>query len=260
MRLALLFAAPLLAQHPEFMPGDECLFCHRFTTGSSWQRNAHALTVRQAAEGSDEYLLGRGRHTPPRKLVKAGFGQFALAGAAPSEFTDRCTGCHNTAIDPADRTFALVSIDCYSCHGAVDRNHSSYPALALLSRKRETTPATVASICGQCHLRGGKSRATGLPYANSFTAGGDLFADFAVDLSLADSPALPPSDRHVYRATRDGVSCLACHAVHAGSTRKHRLVLDSPICRDCHIPGQPRKSTIPGFASPDWCVPGKRSP
>ena len=32
---------------PEFVHGDECLFCHRNDIGPGWQKNAHGLTLRQ---------------------------------------------------------------------------------------------------------------------------------------------------------------------------------------------------------------------
>ena len=34
---------------PEFMTGDECLFCHR-KVGATWQRNRHYLTVHPATD------------------------------------------------------------------------------------------------------------------------------------------------------------------------------------------------------------------
>ncbi|HYM13228.1 MAG TPA: hypothetical protein VEU62_20980, partial [Bryobacterales bacterium] len=33
---------------PDFVHGDECLFCHRNDIGPGWQKNAHGITVRQA--------------------------------------------------------------------------------------------------------------------------------------------------------------------------------------------------------------------
>ncbi|MDP7204719.1 MAG: hypothetical protein QGH11_04065, partial [Pirellulaceae bacterium] len=31
---------------PEYMTGDECLFCHRKKIGASWSKNPHQTTVR----------------------------------------------------------------------------------------------------------------------------------------------------------------------------------------------------------------------
>src|SRR5216117_798993 len=54
---------------PDFVHGDECLFCHRNDIGQGWQKNAHGVTVRQSED-------------PPewRDIFK---GQTALATIAP---------------------------------------------------------------------------------------------------------------------------------------------------------------------------------
>ena len=100
------------------------------------------------------------------------------------------------------------------------------------------------SICAQCHLRGGKSTSSKLPYPNQFVPGDNLFKDFQVDLSPEHIASLNPSDRHVYQNVRDVVllganemTCITCHDVHKMSTRKH-LVLKrlqrSNYCAICH--------------------------
>ncbi|PYV16770.1 MAG: hypothetical protein DMG07_07185, partial [Acidobacteria bacterium] len=38
---------------PEFVHGDECLFCHRNDIGPGWQRNAHGLTLRQTEDAPE---------------------------------------------------------------------------------------------------------------------------------------------------------------------------------------------------------------
>ena len=38
---------------PEYVHGDECLFCHRNTVGRSWQNNAHGTTIRQLEEATN---------------------------------------------------------------------------------------------------------------------------------------------------------------------------------------------------------------
>src|SRR5215831_11598078 len=38
---------------PEYVHGDECLFCHRNDIGNGWQKNAHALTVRQREDAPE---------------------------------------------------------------------------------------------------------------------------------------------------------------------------------------------------------------
>ncbi len=32
---------------PEYVHGDECLFCHRNDIGPAWQKNAHGVAARQ---------------------------------------------------------------------------------------------------------------------------------------------------------------------------------------------------------------------
>ena len=54
---------------PDFVHGDECLFCHRNDIGPGWQKNAHGITVRQN-EDAPEW----------RDVFK---GQQALAAIAP---------------------------------------------------------------------------------------------------------------------------------------------------------------------------------
>ncbi len=208
---ALLIAAVALAQ--DFVSGDECLFCHRFTTGTAWQANPHNRTVRPKSEGSDEWLIGRGRNTAPKAIRKAGFGKFSFPQGGDA-FSERCSRCHNTAVDPKTLTFALPAIDCYACHGSVDLKHSGDTSLVLFSKKRRPEAAETNRICGACHLRGSE-------------------------------PDPNPVDRHVFRAVREGQSCLACHAVHARSTDRHRRVLSSASCLDCHVEGKPRKELIP---------------
>lgn len=243
--LASLLAAGALGQViPEFVHGEECLFCHRRDIGPAWQSNPHNVTTRPASEGSDEFLLGRGSLVLPRKLRKQGYGAFAILENSEwnaGKFAAQCAGCHTTAVDPRDGTFAYYGIDCYACHGVVDLNHSGDTKLVWLSKKNRADVARVNATCGQCHVRGGKSRASGKPYPEAFVAGRDLLADFQVDLGLADSAELNPGDRHVYRSVRDGVSCLDCHAVHARSSNKHRRALSGAICQDCHFEGRPRK-------------------
>src|SRR6186997_1389370 len=79
---------------PEYVHGDECLFCHRNTIGVTWQKNAHGLTVRQGEDAPElqalaarlhelssvvneiGYFLGS-RHRV-RFLKKSGYGKFSM--------------------------------------------------------------------------------------------------------------------------------------------------------------------------------------
>ena len=264
---------------PEFVHGDECLFCHRNDIGPSWQKNAHGITIRQVEDAPElqhlkkqipqtEYFLGS-RHRV-RFLKKEGYGRFALLNTQAvlgpdrkvekwidlekpawdrERFANRCAGCHATAVDPDTRAFAAFGLDCYTCHGNVNLEHTNDTSLIWLSKKRQSDARAVTSICAQCHLRGGKSRSTGLPYPAAFVAGNDLFRDYEVDFSRADGESLNPGDRHVLRNVRNVIqrgsetlTCLGCHRVHANSSSRHRLALRSPICFDCHNTTGPFKA------------------
>jgi len=265
---------------PEYVHGDECLFCHRNSIGVTWQKNAHGLTVRQAEDAPElqtlagklpelstvvseiGYFLGS-RHRV-RFLKKSGYGKFSIlnlqavlgapidkggviakASDSPSwdkeKFGIRCAGCHATAVDANTNSFAAFGIDCYACHGYATLEHSKNTSLMWLSKKRRDDTRAITSICAQCHVRFGKSRSTGLPYANNFMAGDNLFQDFAVDFAKVDDETLSPADRHVLRNVRDvavggnlSTFCLTCHDVHVSSTSRHSQARRGAICADCH--------------------------
>jgi hypothetical protein len=227
---------------PEYIHGDECLFCHRNNIGITWQKNAHGVTVRQGEDAPElratvkkqpalasvatqiEYFLGSRHHV--RFLKKDGYGKFALLNTQAvlgpenkiekwldldklswdrERFGNRCAGCHSTGVDAAAKTFAAFGLDCYACHGDATLDHSNDTSLIWLSKKRRDDARAVTSICAQCHLRSGKSRSTGLPYPNSFIAGDNLFQDYEVDFARADDESLNPGDRHILRNVRDVV-------------------------------------------------------
>ena len=274
---------------PDFVHGDECLFCHRNDIGPGWQKNAHGITIRQSEDAPEwrdvfkgqptltavasqvEYFLGS-RHRL-RFLKKEGYGKFALLntqaelGAArhaqkwievdkpawdKDRFANRCAGCHTTAVDPSTKAFSAFGLDCYTCHGAVDLNHTNDTSLVFLSKKRRNDAKAITSTCAQCHLRMGKSKSTGLPYPNNFVAGDNLFQDYQVDFSKADDENLNPGDRHILRNVRDVVlygaefpTCLSCHAVHENSSFKHRRAPRTAGCTDCHNADGPLKVVKP---------------
>lgn len=267
---------------PEFVSGDECLFCHRNTVGASWQSNAHGVAVRHREDASElrelqnsnpmlkgmgdqiEYFLGS-RHRI-RFLKKDGYGKFAILDTQAvlnserkierwesaekplwdkEKFSNRCAGCHTTAVDAKTKTFSAFGLDCYTCHGSVDLNHTNDTTLVLLAKKRKDDVRVITSLCAQCHLRESKSKASGLPYANNFVAGDNLFQDLVVDWTKAEDANLNPGDRHVWRNVRDvmvngeeSITCLSCHQVHAAGsanpTIRHRRILRAPICSECH--------------------------
>ena len=224
-------------QLPEFVAGDQCLFCHRNDIGPAWQKNRHNLTVQAKPDGA-LFTLGA-REERKRELKKTGYGRFAMREADGTwndrKFNDRCAGSHATAVNGATKAFTEFSIGCYACHGVVDLEHSNDTSLMLLAKKNRTPPRVVAGICGSCHLRGGLSKAKGLPYPYHFVPGDDLFADFV------PAGEAPTADIHVYTNIRQivqnnsDVTCLNCHSVHGGSSARHRRVLTSAACLDCHF-------------------------
>jgi hypothetical protein len=135
---------------PEYVHGDECLFCHRNSIGVTWQKNSHGVTIRQHEDAPElqqlvkkqpqlssvapeiEYFMGS-RHFV-RLLKKNGYGKFWLLNTRvvlgpnlsveklletiPSwekeKFASQCAGCHATGIDAKTMTFAGFGIDCYA--------------------------------------------------------------------------------------------------------------------------------------------------
>jgi len=253
--LLVLLPAAALAQRaeiPNFVSGDECLFCHRENIGGKWQTNRHGITLRERADAVDlvaklkppaevTHLLGSRDHV--RFLKSDGYNKFAIMEPDGhwdrAKFGDRCAGCHTTGVDSKTKQYAYIGLDCYTCHGVVDLNHTSDTSLIWLSKKWRRDVKEITTTCAQCHLREvAKSKTTGMPYPDNFVVGDDLFKDYEVDFSRLDQ--LNPGDRHVVRNVMDvlkngsEVTCLSCHRVHDSSTQKHRLVLSSAACLDCH--------------------------
>ncbi len=272
---------------PEYVSGDECLFCHRNDIGPGWSKNRHSLTVRQREDAPDlakllreqkplasvdseiTYFLGSAGHI--RFLKKSGYGKFALLSARADLgadghvqklvnadkptwdkelFANRCAGCHTTAVDSSAKTFAAFGLDCYTCHGVVDLDHTKDTSLIWFSKKRRSDAQAITSTCAQCHLRGSKSRSTNLPYPNNFVVGDNLFKDFQVDFSKVADESLNAGDRHIFRNVRDVAvlgsdfpTCLSCHEVHKHSSVKHRRAPRTAICNDCHNAEGPIKGS-----------------
>src|SRR5262252_4334563 len=146
---------------PEFVHGDECLFCHRNNIGVTWQQNAHGVTIRHREDAPElqaivskqaalstianqiEYFLGT-RHRV-RFLKKDGYGRFSILNTQAvlgpetvvekwlnlekftwdkDRFANRCAGCHATGVDAATKTFVAFGLDCYVCHGDVTLDHT----------------------------------------------------------------------------------------------------------------------------------------
>ncbi len=227
---------------PEYVESGECLFCHRADVGTTWAKNRHNRTIRDAeadqpavqalradatlqrVAGDVELVLGHERHNRFLKRsedygkldllsVGASRGRGGRWRLSPHEavhwdtetFARSCAGCHATAVDPEAHTFSAVSLDCFTCHGDAPVEHANEPELMPLAKARNDPPRVVTSICASCHIRFGRSKSTGLPYPNNFVAGDNLFRDFQVDFSLADDESINPGDRHVLANVRDVV-------------------------------------------------------
>jgi hypothetical protein len=214
----------------DYPTGDSCLFCHRNEIGSTWLVNSHAWTVRPVGEAPEvgpvpadaTHVIGKDKFRP---LKQNGYGKFSLLTLGktswqPNVFEKQCAGCHTTAVNPQTGEFSSIALDCYSCHGNVPEDHATRKGTALLSRTRPNADKEVISICGSCHLRGGRSKTSGRPYPHAYVAGDDLFKDFQVDLQLDSKAQLDSSDSHVYLKTRavmrggSDKSCTDCHRIH----------------------------------------------
>jgi len=228
---------------PDYMTGDQCLFCHRNVVGPTWEQEPHAWTIRPLGVPPNvaqvpkdaTHVIGSPQHYRALKLI--GYGSFAVLAAdgktwQPDVFAKQCAGCHTTGVDPKTHTFATFAFDCFACHGDLSEDHTTKPQIALLGNKRPRDPKEIVEICASCHLRGGRSQSSGLPYPNGFIAGDDLFADFKVDLKRDLDPGMNPADRHSYTYTRkvmEGGStqtCLDCHRVHGRPDLKHEYCID----------------------------------
>ena len=277
---------------PEYITGDECLFCHR-EIGKTWGENRHQLTIRMIDMNDPAVRLLRtsvdekqftaqvdllmGSHDVTRFLKRSHeYGKLELLNSTyrtelengkelgrlieedsplwnKNTFGDRCAGCHTTAVDSQTKAFSAISLDCFTCHGDVDLSHTKDIAKAFLSRMNRV-PRQVVSICGQCHLRGGKSRSTGLPYPNTFVAGDNLLRDYQVDLSAAAIQALPEIEKHIFSNVKavaefnqTELTCLNCHDVHTQSAKKHQQLTEHKLCWTCHMEGSEGTELRPAF-------------
>ena len=266
---------------PEFTSGDECLFCHRDVgPGWPTNRHGQTVRAAdpeaesvaalgrlpeiKSLAGEVELLLGGPtRQRFLRRSMQHGKLDLLSVEWKPAKsgpegvliqpqqaqwdaktFGNRCAGCHTTNNLDGMPLVGLRESPHFGLNIVVKRVMDvvlSLLALVFLSPHRKDSAAVVTSICASCHLRTGKSLSSGLPYANNFVAGDNLFRDFRVDLSDAAIQSLNPGDRHVQQNVRDvvlrgreDVTCLSCHDVHTQSSRKHDVVADGEICLTCH--------------------------
>lgn len=206
----------------------------------------HIRFLKQSGYGKQDILSARADLDKDRKI--ASWNGSSNASWQAGKFGAQCAGCHATAVDSKTRAYSEIGIDCYACHGLVDLQHTTDTSKIFLSKKRRNDPLAITNACAQCHLRGAKARSTGLPYPNGFSAGGDLLKDYEADFAKADDASLNPGDRHVWASVRDVVkngsdtTCISCHRVHANSSERHRRVLTSALCQQCHNAEGPKKA------------------
>jgi predicted CXXCH cytochrome family protein len=230
---------------PEYVTGDECLFCHR-DIGPSWPDNRHQLTLRLASRPSElavrtlrqhvndvsmaeevTFLLGEIRNIRFLKRSHE-YGKLELLSAKyvpPSSHLGRLATVEDagSAAEWNPNTFGQR---CAGCHAtAVDTATQAFAATSIdcfachgaidlahtsepklaLLSKQNRDSRQVISTCGQCHLRGGKSLSSGRPYANTFVPGDNLFRDFTVDLSIKAINTLTAVEKHIFQNSRDVV-------------------------------------------------------
>jgi len=287
---------------PTLVESDDCLFCHRRDIGPIWPDDVHRQSVRVLDSDSELSRFVRSRFAAVGQgfegisAVMGGErmlhflrpndqpGQFSMLSAAVvpggdrpgqlvrtegarwqgSLFGRRCAGCHSTAVETSSMAFSAPSIECYSCHGAVDGSHAADPASALLAEANKTPARVVASICGQCHIRSGVSATTGRPYANHFVPGDNLFRDLAVNFSDEALAAKNPIDRHVLHNIRsiviygeENITCLTCHSTHSPSlVGRHAGLQANAMCDICHDRSGDRWSLFEFEVSSDHCEYG----
>jgi len=264
---------------PTFVTGDECLFCHRDEALQSWSSDRHVLTMRDAgvhesdraaldairshgatkeAAANIAFLIG---HDERLRFLRRGkaYGSAGVLSASwnarkkkidhatdsswdDAVFGERCAGCHAAGVDSKTKAFTTPSLDCFSCHGNVSLDHTRQKApIHLAVKKPHSSPREEISICGQCHLRGGRSTSTGRPFTNHFVAGDNLLLDYELDFAAALSESEHPFDRHIAENAVDvltgantEITCLSCHRVHRSSTVRHRRLPFGERCETCH--------------------------
>ena len=157
-----------------------------------------------------------------------------------ARFADSCAGCHATAVDPKEKAFAAVSLDCFTCHGRragrARQEAGAGPPVAETEGRGAGRDLDLRAVPRPHRQR--RRRPAG-PYPTNFVAGDNLFRDFRADFSDEALKALSTADRHVMENVRDvvvfgreAVTCLSCHDVHGRSSKKHHRVPEGDNCSD----------------------------
>jgi hypothetical protein len=156
-------------------------------------------------------------------------------------FETRCAACHVTDFRGDRHSFEEIGVGCEACHGPGGRHVDSEDRADVVAFA-ELDAAEEATVCARCHLQGGRSASSGLPYAPAYVPGGSLFDDYHFDWAQLDSaPADQALDAHqkmlIRRAVLDGdgsLRCTSCHELHGLSHDKHRRLPVGDPCFTCH--------------------------
>jgi hypothetical protein len=197
-----------------------------------------------------------GAHPQQRGLKPDGYGKFDLLSRDgktwdKQAFALRCAGCHTTAVDPQTHAFSTSSLDCYTCHGVAPENHPNDTSLIWFSKKHSKDPKQIVSICGQCHLRGGKSKIERPSLPQQLRGGRRSFRRLPGGFRQERGPYRPQRTRR--SDERGDVTCISCHKIHGDTSAKHRFVLSGPICLDCHYADGPKKVVKKYTVHSDLC-------
>lgn len=157
-----------------------------------------------------------------------------------------CAPCHVTR-QRADWSWDEPGVGCESCHGDGAR-HVEAPSKSNIVTFAGKSAAEEVTICASCHLQGGKSARTGLPFPDGFVPGGPLFDDYQFDWASLDqvdpNEAIDVHQKLLIRSLALGPSepgastlrCSSCHALHDMSHEKHSGLPRETFCLTCHQP------------------------
>ncbi|NOT63847.1 MAG: hypothetical protein HOP19_26835 [Acidobacteria bacterium] len=136
---------------PEYITGDQCLFCHRNTIGPSWAMDGHARNLRAREDAPDllpvlkaqtaltpydkqiEYFLGH--RNVMRMLMKDGYGKFAILNAKAALVTDAKGGKSATRWQGTEKLAwdkQKFYLQCAGCHtSGVDTQAKTFSAFGI---------------------------------------------------------------------------------------------------------------------------------
>ncbi len=146
---------------PDYMTGDQCLFCHRNVVGPTWEQEPHAWTIRPVGiepqvpsvpqlPKDATHVVGSAKHY--RALKQIGYGKFAILANdgkiwQPDVFATQCAGCHTTGVDPSSHTFSAYAFDCYACHGDLTTDHTTNWEPSVRASRVKSWPSAASATC-----------------------------------------------------------------------------------------------------------------